>query len=220
MDLIKIGKFISNKRKQNNLTQVELAERLGVSDRAVSKWENGVCLPDADNMLALCEALHIGVGDLLNGEEIDMKEANEVMEKQLIELKKAKEESDKRMLRMEIVIGVMATAMLLAGVLVASYVSMPTWAKVLVIVGAVVISMIGFASALRIEQKAGYYKCGKCEHTFVPGYAQVLLAPHVNRSRYMKCPHCGKYAYCRKVLRAKEDTDRGSLDALDDVGDK
>ena len=52
MDLIKIGKFISTCRKEQNLTQADLAEKLGISDRAISKWENGNCLPDAGKMLA------------------------------------------------------------------------------------------------------------------------------------------------------------------------
>ena len=73
MDLIKIGKFISTKRKEKNLTQEELAEKLLITDRAVSKWERGLSLPDADKMLDLCNILDINVNELLNGEKIDMK---------------------------------------------------------------------------------------------------------------------------------------------------
>jgi DNA-directed RNA polymerase subunit RPC12/RpoP len=50
------------------------------------------------------------------------------------------------------------------------------------------------------EQKAGYYECKECHQTFVPTYLQVLFAPHINRTRYMKCPHCGKRAYQKKVI--------------------
>ena len=69
MDLIKIGKFISIKRKEKNLTQEELAEKLLITDRAVSKWERGLSLPDADKMLDLCNILDINVNELLIGEE-------------------------------------------------------------------------------------------------------------------------------------------------------
>ena len=63
MDLIKIGKFISRKRKEKGITQSELAEKLYISDRAISKWENGICLPDAGNMPLLCEILDITIND-------------------------------------------------------------------------------------------------------------------------------------------------------------
>ena len=65
MDQIKIGKFIAELRKKENLTQFELAERLGITDRAVSKWERGLALPDASIMLELCKILKITVHDLL-----------------------------------------------------------------------------------------------------------------------------------------------------------
>ena len=59
MDLIKIGKFIANCRKEKNITQEQLAEKLFITDRAVSKWERGLSLPDADKMLDLCNILDI-----------------------------------------------------------------------------------------------------------------------------------------------------------------
>ena len=65
MNQIKIGKFISENRKKVNLTQFELAEKLCVTDRAVSKWENGKSMPDSSIMLELCEILQISVTELL-----------------------------------------------------------------------------------------------------------------------------------------------------------
>ena len=76
MDSIKIGKFIAEKRKAKNLTQLQLAERLYVTDRAVSKWECGRSLPDSSIMLELCETLDISVNELLTGEEIKMETYN------------------------------------------------------------------------------------------------------------------------------------------------
>lgn len=69
MDQKKIGIFISEKRKENHLTQEQLAEQLGVTNKAVSKWENGKCMPDISLIQQLCEILHISVNELLNGEE-------------------------------------------------------------------------------------------------------------------------------------------------------
>ena len=91
MDQIKIGKFISERRRAQGLTQAELAERLGITDRAVSKWETGRSLPDSSIMLDLCRLLSISVTDLLCGEVVSMENYNKELEKQFIELKKQKE---------------------------------------------------------------------------------------------------------------------------------
>ena len=83
MDQIKIGKFIASCRKNNNLTQMQLAEKLGITDRAISKWENGKAMPDSSIMLDLCNELKISVNELLSGEVIEMNTYNERLEKNL-----------------------------------------------------------------------------------------------------------------------------------------
>ena len=70
MDQIKIGKFIASCRKEQGMTQAVLAEKLGISDRAISKWETGKSMPDSGIMLDLCELLKINVNELLSGERI------------------------------------------------------------------------------------------------------------------------------------------------------
>ena len=80
MDQIKIGTFISKKRKEHKLTQSELADKLNITDRAISKWENGVCLPDASIMHELCEILEITINDLFSGEIVDMKDNEKKLE--------------------------------------------------------------------------------------------------------------------------------------------
>lgn len=208
MDQIKIGKFIAEKRKAKNMTQSQLAERLCVTDRAVSKWECGRSLPDTSNILELCEILEISVNELLTGEELNMESYNAQAEANLLEAVKQKEESDKRLLRIEIVIGLTGTisffVLLITGVLGYRYWDLPLWAMIAMGTFGFVLFIIACLFALRIEQKAGYYECKECHHRFVPTYAQTFLAPHVHRSRYMKCPHCGKKTYCRKVISEKE----------------
>ena len=86
MNQIKIGKFISECRKKNNLTQMQLAEKLNITDRAISKWENGKGMPDSSIMLDLCNELKISVNELLCGEFIEMNNYNEVAEKMLLEM--------------------------------------------------------------------------------------------------------------------------------------
>ena len=204
MDSIKIGKFIAEKRKAKNLTQLQLAERLYVTDRAVSKWECGRSLPDSSIMLELCEVLDISVNELLTGEELEMETYNKQAEENLIQMIKEKEESDKRLLNLEIVLGIIGTlfllAMLFTGILGYQYLRLPVWAMILMMVVGFVVFMVAILFCVLIEQKAGYYECKECHQTFVPTYLQVLFAPHINRTRYMKCPHCGKRAYQKKVI--------------------
>ena len=80
MEQEKIGKFIQELRKQQNMTQKDLADKLGVTDRAVSKWENGRGMPDVSLMKPLCDSLGITVSELLSGERISQKDYREKSE--------------------------------------------------------------------------------------------------------------------------------------------
>lgn len=86
MDQEKIGKFITSCRKEVGLTQAALAERLNITDRAVSKWENGKSMPDASLMLDLCNLLGINVNELLSGERLDMDNYKSKAEENLLNL--------------------------------------------------------------------------------------------------------------------------------------
>jgi len=200
MNQIKIGKFIAECRKKNNLTQMQLAEKLNITDRAISKWENGKGMPDSSIMLDLCNELKISVNELLSGEMIDMNNYNEIAEKNLLEMKKQKEESDKRLLTMEIVIGMLSSITLFTLVFVASFAEMADWIRILLIIIGFIPFVIGMLFALKIEQVAGYYECKKCHHKYVPTYPSVLWAMHVNRTRYMKCPKCNQRSWNKKVI--------------------
>jgi len=203
MDQAKIGKFIAERRKSVHLTQMQLAEKLQITDRAVSKWENGRAMPDSSVMLPLCEILEITVNDLLSGEVVTVNNYNKELERNLLEMVRQKEEADKRMLRMEIVLGVVAVLPLIAAAAVATSVPMAEWKSGLLAVLSLIPLLIATPFALRIEQKAGYYECKKCGHRHVPRYGSVFFAMHVNRTRYMRCPKCGKASWQRKVLKKK-----------------
>ena len=200
MDQLKIGKFIAQRRKEANLTQMQLAEKLGVTNRAVSKWETGKAMPDASLMLDLCNALKISVNDLLSGEVVSMETYNKNLEKNLLEMAKQKEDADKRLLSLEIFIGVLVSVVFLALVFVASFVTMADWLRALLIVIGFIPFIIGIPFAIRIEQTAGYYECAKCGHKYVPTYKSVFFAAHINRTRYMRCPECNKKSWQKKVI--------------------
>ena len=200
MDQVKIGKFIAERRKEAGLTQSQLAEQLFITDRAVSKWERGLAMPDTSIMLDLCKILKISVSDLLNGEVVTMDNYKEKLEQSMLELAKQKEEADKKLLNLEILIGSICTAVLLALCVVASYVQMEEWLRLVLVGIGLVPIIVAMPYLIKIEQTAGYYECSKCGHRYVPEFKSVLMAMHMGRTRYMKCPKCGQKSWQKKVL--------------------
>ena len=200
MDQIKIGKFIADCRKKKNLTQMQLAEKLNITDRAISKWENGKSMPDSGIMLDLCKELDISVNELLSGEVLEMNNYNEKAEQNLLEIKKAKEEADKRLLTMEFVMGIATVIMFVAIVAIASSIEMQEWIRLLILGSSTIFVFIIALFLVRVEQVAGYYECAKCHHKYVPTYSSVTWAMHMGRTRYMKCPECGKKSWQKKVI--------------------
>lgn len=200
MDQIKIGKFIKEKRNEKNITQSELAEMLGVSDRAISKWENGICLPDAGTMPELCKILNITINDLFSGEVVDMKDYDKKKEENLIALKKESEEKDKKLLDLEILISVPVVIIGLVLCLIAAYASIPDNIRIALITLAIILIFSICFIAIRIEQTVGYYECRNCNHKYIPTYQSTLWSMHLGRTRYMKCPKCNKRSWNKKVI--------------------
>lgn len=204
MDQIQIGKFIAACRKEKGMTQAQLAEKMSVSDRAVSKWETGKNLPDSSIMLDLCAELGITVNDLLNGRRIAMENYKNIAEQTLVEMRESKEKNDRFLLRLEVLIGVTSSLTMFALIMLSALVPMPFWLRIISIWAAIAQFVPSILILLRIEQIAGYYKCGKCGHSWVPTYRQTVLTLNMNRSRYLKCPHCGQRNFHKKVLTEDE----------------
>lgn len=200
MDQIKIGRFISECRKKVGLTQMQLAEKLSITDRAVSKWETGKSLPDASIMLELCDVLKITVNDLLCGEVVTMENYNKELEKNLIEMAKQKEAADKRLLSIEILVGFMCVAILLTLTAFASFMELVEWQRIVLILIGLVPFLVALPFLIKIEQTAGYYECAECGHRYVPSFKSVFMAAHMGRTRRMRCPNCGKKSWQKKVL--------------------
>lgn len=195
MNLVKIGKFIAECRKAKGYTQASLAEELHITNRAVSKWENGRSLPDAAIMIELCKLLGITVTELLEGEK-----GMEKNEELLLQMVKEKQAADKRLLRIEIITGVIGVLMLIAAVAVASFVQLPEIWRVLIIVAGLIPLLVAMPFLIQIEQTAGYYECQHCKHRYVPTFKAVFMAMHAGHTRYMICPECGKKSWQKKVL--------------------
>lgn len=207
VDQIRIGKFIAACRKAKGLTQAQLAERLSITDRAVSKWETGRSMPDSAIILPLCTMLDITVNDLLSGERIEMEKFNKTADENLVALMRRDEAQTRMLLRMEIVVGLTCSiafsVMLLTAV---QYVENTAW-RVLLIATAIALFCVGVFYAMKLEREAGYYECPNCGHRYVPEVVPFWMAMHMGRTRYMKCPGCGRRGWQKKVLsqdRSKE----------------
>ena len=200
MDQIKIGKFIAECRKKNNLTQMQLAEKLNITDRAISKWENGKGMPDSSIMLDLCNELKISVNELLRGERIEMNNYNEMAEKTLLEMAKKEEIQNKRLMTSMWTI-LITSAIFYIGIVILSVNTLEEGFLLgsIICISTIVFVIAGFI-ALKFEVDAGYYECKKCHHRFVPTYKEVMLAMHMSTTRYLKCPKCNKRSWAKKVM--------------------
>ena len=204
MDQVKIGKFIAARRRAAELTQMQLAEKLGITDRAVSKWETGNAMPDSSIMLTLCGILGITVNDLLSGEVVSVDNYSKEMEERLLDIIKEKENSDKRLLKMEWVICGLSLVVLFVPIIIGALLPIEEWKQLLIVFAGFIPAIIGFSFAIRIEQVAGYYECQHCHNRYVPRFGATVLATHVGRTRYLKCPECKKRSWSKKVI-SKED---------------
>ena len=123
------------------------------------------------------------------------------LEKYLLKTAKEKEETDKFLLTLEIVMGLLFIAIMVVAFTVAMYLPIDKSLQALLICVGLIPLLIALPFLLKIEQIAGYYKCGKCGHKHVPKYSSVFWAMHMGWTRYMKCPECGKRSWQKKVLK-------------------
>ena len=201
MNQIKIGKFIAECRKRQGLTQIQLAEKLNITDKAVSKWERGMAMPDSSIMLELCDILDITVNELLSGEKIIMENSNKKNEQLLVDMSKELEQKNKIIWNsMWIIMGVCITA-LIAGIFLAAFLIPEGIWQLVAILGICVVFLIPCFYALKLEVSIGAYKCKNCGHEIVPTYLEALNAMHRGTTRYLKCPECHKRTWCKKVIK-------------------
>ena len=201
MNQIKIGRFIAECRKKANLTQMQLAEKLDITDKAVSKWERGITMPDTSIMLELCEILGISVNELLSGEKINMENINQKNEQLLLEITNELEKKNKTIWNAMWTIMAVSIIGLIGGLaIVAFFVPEGPWMLV-AILALCVVFLIPCFYALKLEVSVGAYKCKNCGYEIVPTYMQALNAMHSGTTRFLKCPKCNKRTWCKKVLK-------------------
>ena len=206
MNQDKIGKFISECRKQNGFTQAELAEKLGLSDKAISKWENGRGLPDATNMLELCNIFNISVNELLNGERLNnMENYKEIAEQNLLELKETEEQLNKKYLRAGTTLSTIA--MLAGFVIMMENLILVEYGFISRLIGYVMVFVSSIVVGIVVsfwgpkETSIGYLECPKCKSRFALDkhtIKNVSFRPF-SKQRQMKtkCPNCTFEGYHR-----------------------
>ena len=201
MDQLKIGRFIAECRKGKNLTQMHLAEKLGITDKAISKWERGIAMPDTSIMLELCDILGISVNELLCGERICMENNNQKNEQLLLDMAKEVEQKNRTIWTTMWVIMIVSVIGLLGAITAAAYLIPEGVWQLVTILGSCVVFLIPCFYALKLEVSVGAYKCKNCGNEIVPTYREALNAMHMGTTRYLKCPKCSKRTWCKKVLK-------------------
>ena len=201
MNQMKIGKFIAECRKQKGLTQMQLAEKLGITDKAISKWERGIAMPDSSIMLQLCEILGISVNELLSGEKIQIENNNQKNEQILLDMAKELEAKNKTIWASMWAIMIVSMIALFSGILIAAYLMPKGVWQLVTIIAVCVVFLIPCLYALKLEVSVGAYKCKNCGYEIVPTYKEALGAMHRGTTRYLKCPKCEKRTWCKKIIK-------------------
>ena len=201
MDQIRIGRFIAECRKKKNLTQMQLAEMLNITDKAVSKWERGITMPDTSLMLELCDILGISVNELLSGEKINMENSNQKNEQLLLDMAKELEKTNKTMWSSMWAIMIVSMTALITGIFIAVFLIPEGVWQLVTILGICVVFLIPCFYALKLEISVGAYKCQNCGYEIVPTYKEVMMAMHKGFTRHLTCPKCNKRTWCKKVLK-------------------
>ena len=202
MNQIKIGQFIAECRKEAKLTQAQLAERLGITDKAVSKWERGIAMPDTSIMLELCDILGISVNELLSGEKKNNMENNTQNNEQLVlDMARELEQKNKTIWTTMWIIMTVSMVSLLGGVFLCAFLIPEGVWQLVGIIGCCIVFLPSTFYALKLEVSVGAYRCKSCGNEFVPTYKEALNAMHMGTTRHLRCPACHERTWCKKVLK-------------------
>ena len=191
MDQAKTGRFIAARRRELGLTQRQLAEKLSISDKTVSKWECGGGLPEVGLMLPLCGELGVSVNELLAGRRVEETEYKEQAEANMMDLVRQNQENKKRM-ALSVICGSVTVVAVVALVIIASYLPLPVAARGAVLALALLTAVAGIGGAAVLDAGAGWFQCSACGALFVPTMAEYVKGHHTFTRRKLTCPECGK----------------------------
>ena len=203
MDQLKIGKFIADCRKEKKITQAQLAERLCITDKAVSKWERGITMPDSASMLELCSILDINVNDLLHGERISAEDQHKKTEELLLEMTKKEEAQRKRLLVTSWVMFAFWTLsyFFIAAILFIFVEDLVVY--LVLLLASLVLFFAGGIILVSAELKSAHYICQNCQLEFETNqrftFNTITRKPE-NWKYYLKCPKCQKKTWAKRIL--------------------
>lgn len=200
MDTIKVGNFIKERRKEKQMTQLQLGEKLFVEAKTVSKWETGKGLPDVSLMHKLCEELDISLNELFLGEKIKDKSKEKELEKIILETFEREKKMNRINIIGEIIIGVVLIILGLIAILIISFVPMSVLLRILLIILTLICECVGTVGLVILDANVGYYECKACHERFVPTMKQYVFGLHTMTKRKLLCPKCGKKTWCSKRI--------------------
>jgi DNA-binding protein len=199
MDQIKIGGFIAEERKRKGYTQKILSEKLGISDKTISKWERGNGFPEVSLLIPLCSELDITVNELLSGERVSEEQYRKKAEENMVNLVKEAQENKKKII-LSVMVGILTILAAVPLFMVAGMFDMRTGVRITFIVIGIVVLIIGIAVACIMDREAGAFECPECHERFIPDMKSYIMAAHTLTKRKLICPKCGAHRYCKKVL--------------------
>ena len=147
-------------------------------------------------MLPLCAALNITVNDLLSGEKVSQTDYQRKAEGNMMNLMKENEENRKR-ITLSIITGAITIIAVCALIVIASFIDLPTIARIILIVFSVGVAVTGITAAAMLDIKAGYFECPHCKELFVPSMDEYVKGYHTFTKRRLTCPKCGKTGMCK-----------------------
>lgn len=201
MDQTKTGNFIKAMRKERGLTQKELAEKLNISEKTVSKWETGKGLPDIGLMLPIAREFGISVNELLSGERLNEKQYIEHAEDHFAILleDKCSPKIKNTAASISLILTILSTFGLI--VLCAGYADIETWLRITLIVCAVLSMIANVALILVLGISSEIFECPECGTKFTATPGAYIAGMHTMTKRKLKCPHCGKKSWCRSMWK-------------------
>lgn len=197
------GKFIAGLRKETGLTQSRLAEMLNISDKTVSKWECGGGMPELSLMLPLCEILGITVNELLSAKRLSAADYQTKAEENIMNLLEENQESKKKF-TVSMITGIICIIAVVALVILAAFLEIPTGARIAFILLAVAVMVAGIGAAAVMDREAGAFECPHCRARFVPSMKAYVKGYHTLTRRRLVCPECGEAGMCKHIITRKQ----------------
>lgn len=201
MNNLQTGQFIKQLRKEKGMTQRELAEKLNVSEKTVSKWETGNGLPDTGIMLPLSKVLGITVNELLAGQRLDSVNYADSAEENIKMFLQDKVSGRAKSLTALISSVLIIISSLALIVICAGYAQVEIWLRItLIIIG--FFNIFAFTALVCIlGASSEIFECSECGKKFAPELKAYIFGAHTFNKRRLKCPHCGKKSWCRSFWR-------------------